>query len=219
MRAWVDAHPSELLVIWLSKHGNDCAVGDDAYPGVDTATKQAFWAQIAGDDGVFGGLLLDTASSSLNGTTYPELVARDHRIAMFASDFLEVRNDASHKDGLSEPRRVTNQPTVASDCRLPTADCLEFTGGDTTLATDGCGGMDNQLGFSSIGGEDLASMLSGCPGVVVVDEAAVGAAFSCLGGRKNVSLMWSKPIPSLHPSPSPSPNTNLNPGPNPNPAP
>ena len=88
-----------------------------------------------------------------------------------------------------------------------------------TIATDGCGGMDNQLGFSSIGGEDLASMLSGCPGVVVVDEAAVGAAFSCLGGRKNVSLMWSKPIPSLHPSPSPSPNTNLNPGPNPNPAP
>jgi hypothetical protein len=87
------------------------------------------------------------------------------------------------------------------------------------MAADTTVGDDPAMAVPSIGGEDLASMLSGCPGVVVVDEAAVGAAFSCLGGRKNVSLMWSKPIPSLHPSPSPSPNTNLNPGPNPNPAP
>ena len=34
--------------------------------------------------------------------------------------------------------------------------------------------------------ERLSRSLSGCPGVVVVDEVAVGAAFSCLGGRKHV---------------------------------
>ena len=47
------------------------------------------------------------------------------------------------------------------------------------VAAASTGGDDPAAAAASIGGEDLASMLSGCPGVVVVDEAAVGAAFSC----------------------------------------
>ena len=46
-------------------------------------------------------------------------------------------------------------------------------------ASTSTGGDDPAAAAASIGGEDLASMLSGCPGVVVVDEVAVGAAFSC----------------------------------------
>jgi hypothetical protein len=29
IRAWMDAHPSEVVVMWLSKHGNECATGQD----------------------------------------------------------------------------------------------------------------------------------------------------------------------------------------------
>ena len=29
IRAWMDAHPSEVVVMWLSKHGNTCATGQD----------------------------------------------------------------------------------------------------------------------------------------------------------------------------------------------
>ena len=42
--------------------------------------------------------------------------------------------------------------------------------------TSSTGGDDPAVAVASTGGDDLASMLSGCPGVVVVDEAAVGGA-------------------------------------------
>lgn len=29
IRAWMDQHPSEVVVMWLSKHGNECATGQD----------------------------------------------------------------------------------------------------------------------------------------------------------------------------------------------
>jgi hypothetical protein len=31
---------AEIVVFWLSKHGNNCATGDNQYPGVSNATKQ-----------------------------------------------------------------------------------------------------------------------------------------------------------------------------------
>ena len=33
LRAWVDAHPTEVVAIWLSRHGSTSAVGDDQFPG------------------------------------------------------------------------------------------------------------------------------------------------------------------------------------------
>ena len=29
----MDEHPSELLVLWMSKHGSECNTGQDQYPG------------------------------------------------------------------------------------------------------------------------------------------------------------------------------------------
>ena len=71
--------------------------------------------------------------------------------------------------------------------------------------TSSTGGDDPAVAVASTGGDDLASMLSGCPGVVVVDEAAVSAAFSCLAN------------PNPNPNPDPNPNPNPSPSPNPNP--
>lgn len=110
VRAWLDAHPSEVIVMWLSKHGSVCKSGNDQYPGVSKADKQNFWQQI---QDVFSGLLVDTSQSSLNSTPLSDLLARSHRVAVFAEDF------------------------------------QEFTGGSTTLATDGCK-VDNQLPMSSV---------------------------------------------------------------------
>ena len=46
VRAWLDAHPSEIITLWISKHGNECATGNEAYAGIKPSTKQAFWAQV-----------------------------------------------------------------------------------------------------------------------------------------------------------------------------
>jgi hypothetical protein len=37
----MDLHPSEIVVMWVSKHGDQNAVGDNAYPGVSAEDKQA----------------------------------------------------------------------------------------------------------------------------------------------------------------------------------
>jgi len=49
--------------------------------------KQAFWKKI---EQLFDGLLLDTTVSTLNKTTIAQLVERNHRVIIYASDYAEV---------------------------------------------------------------------------------------------------------------------------------
>jgi hypothetical protein len=42
---WMLAHPTELVVFWLSKHGSECATGQDAFPGVTIKNKQVCLAR------------------------------------------------------------------------------------------------------------------------------------------------------------------------------
>merc|ERR1719223_743124 len=46
VRAWMDAHPTEVIALWLSKHGSECKTGNDQYPGVSADTKQALFKEI-----------------------------------------------------------------------------------------------------------------------------------------------------------------------------
>ena len=32
-KTWLDQHPGEVVVIWISKHGDDCATGTKQWPG------------------------------------------------------------------------------------------------------------------------------------------------------------------------------------------
>jgi hypothetical protein len=91
VRSWLDAHPTELVVLWLSKHGSECAVGQDAFPGVSPATKQTFWRQI---ENLFAGLLFNSSVSSVNATSVPDLVARSHRAIFWVSDYEEFTGSA-----------------------------------------------------------------------------------------------------------------------------
>jgi len=86
VRSWMDVHPGELVVLWLSKHGSTCSVGQDAYPGVSPADKQAFWQEIVD---VFGSLMVDFSQAQLNTTTISELVDAGMRLAVYASDYDE----------------------------------------------------------------------------------------------------------------------------------
>merc|ERR1711959_427887 len=65
IKDWIVAHPTELVTLWISKHGSECATGNGAYPNVSIAEKQAFWARI---ETLFGDLLVDSTRSSLETT-------------------------------------------------------------------------------------------------------------------------------------------------------
>ena len=40
IRKWLDINDREIVVLWISKHGAECAVGDDQYPNTPVAEKQ-----------------------------------------------------------------------------------------------------------------------------------------------------------------------------------
>lgn len=92
IRNWLEEHPTEVVVVWLSKHGNDEAVGNDQFPSVTIKQKRAFWENITS---IFSGLLFDTKTSSIRDTPLRNLVARNHRLVIMASDYSEFTGNSS----------------------------------------------------------------------------------------------------------------------------
>lgn len=87
IRSWMDAHPTEVVVMWLSKHGNECATGQDQYPNVSVEQKQNFWHEILS---IFEGITVDFSQSNLNETSLKTLVERGHRAVFYVADFVEM---------------------------------------------------------------------------------------------------------------------------------
>jgi hypothetical protein len=42
----LDAHKEEVIVMWMSKHGSECAKGQAQYPGVPLDVKRAYWKDV-----------------------------------------------------------------------------------------------------------------------------------------------------------------------------
>ncbi len=92
IRAWLDSHPNEILVIWVSYHGGVCSVGQDQYPGVPVEAKKLMWTIF---ESTFAGQLFDTKLSQTNETTLNELISRNHRIIALFSDYSETTGNST----------------------------------------------------------------------------------------------------------------------------
>lgn len=90
VKVWMDNHPTEIVVIMVSKHGSPCASGNHAYPGISQAEKMKFWSDI---EGLFGSLLIDN-SSPVNTTAISEMVENGQRVLMYVSDYTEFTNSS-----------------------------------------------------------------------------------------------------------------------------
>ena len=93
VRQWLDDHPQEIVVIWLSKHGVPGATGEDQYPGASIEDKQRFWAEYCR---LFDGLLIDTTVSQFNSTPIGDLIGRSHRVVTFATDHKLMTNSSKY---------------------------------------------------------------------------------------------------------------------------
>lgn len=89
--AWIKAHPNEIVVFWLSRHGSEGAVGQQQYPGVSIPEKQKFWQDILS---IFEGLVFDLSVSSINSTSISTLLERRHRVLFIASDWEQFTNSS-----------------------------------------------------------------------------------------------------------------------------
>ena len=101
IRDWMVQHPTEVVVMWLSKHGSTCATGNDAYPNTSTAIKQAFWAKI---EALFQGMTLSGNDKSappvrVNETSVVDMVARNARAVFYVSDYVETTGSSAEALG------------------------------------------------------------------------------------------------------------------------
>lgn len=81
VRQWLDQHPSEIVVLWMSRHGSECDKGQ--YPKTSPQEQQKFFHQITK---VFEGMLVDSLKGSVNTTTVGTLIARGQRVLLYTSD-------------------------------------------------------------------------------------------------------------------------------------
>lgn len=86
IKNWMDKHPYEIVVLWLSKHGNTCSVGNDQYPNTPIEAKRLYWDKIVS---LFGSMITDFSVTKLNETSIDEMLSRNHRVVIFASDYEE----------------------------------------------------------------------------------------------------------------------------------
>jgi len=93
MREWMDEHQSEMVVIWMSKHGDQCAKGNDQFPGVSVPAKQAFWSVFTT---IFAGLLVDSSVHPYSSTPLNTLLANGQRLAVYASDWVELTSSSKY---------------------------------------------------------------------------------------------------------------------------
>jgi hypothetical protein len=91
IRAWMDRHPQEIVVLWLSKHGSTSDTGNAQYPGVSPGAKRVLWKHFLD---IFDGILLDTRESSIHETSVATLVERNHRFVVYASDYEEFTDQS-----------------------------------------------------------------------------------------------------------------------------
>ena len=92
IRDWIEEHDTEIVIIWISKHGNDNAEGQSQYPDVTIQEKQRYWNNITE---IFGGRLFDTTLSSLKDTPIKTLLERKHNVVILASDYAEFTSNST----------------------------------------------------------------------------------------------------------------------------
>lgn len=93
VRDWMEEHPQEVVVVWFSRHGSVSDRGESAYPNTPISAKLQFWRIV---EEIFDGVLIDTSVSDYRTTEIKELVARNHRLVPFVSDYEEFTDSSVH---------------------------------------------------------------------------------------------------------------------------
>lgn len=82
VRLWLDAHPTEVIVMWVSKHGSTCE--PNQYPTASVKQQREFWASM---QETFSGLLVNHTEMPVNETAVSSMVARNKRVVVYVSNW------------------------------------------------------------------------------------------------------------------------------------
>lgn len=158
VRAWMDKHPQEIVVMWLSKHGGTNDVGESQYPKTPVAAKQQYWTQI---QSLFTGVLTDFSVTKINETTVSDMILRNHRMVIYASDYEEFTSSSQFA---LDARLIDNQlgPSVDDEIAAQKWERERFANAAAIISADKA-----KQGFS------LVSLSTGVPAASTVMAATI----------------------------------------------
>jgi len=81
LRLWLDAHPLEIVVMSVTRHGDFCLNGPAQFPGCSQRDKDVLWQALVS---ALDGLLVDHSLSALNETSVQQLLSRGQRVVVCA---------------------------------------------------------------------------------------------------------------------------------------
>jgi hypothetical protein len=74
---------SKSVVMWLSKHGDACASGNDQYPNVSIPVKQAYWANL---EQLFQPMMVNVQANPMNVTPLGALIKSGQRLLVIGTN-------------------------------------------------------------------------------------------------------------------------------------
>ena len=79
---WLLAHPTEIVVLWISRHGNAC---NTVYPNVPIDVLEELWTQI---ESIFGNRMYRINDNLI----YNDLIKNGKQIIFYVSDYKNITN-------------------------------------------------------------------------------------------------------------------------------
>ena len=116
---WLQEHPDEVVVLWLSRHGNETETGNEQYPDVSANKKQEFYRQILH---TFGDFVVDHQVTPLDSTPLKDLVGSGKQVVLICSDWAEFTGRCSKA---LDAAQVIENHLPGSFCD-PVLESLEF---------------------------------------------------------------------------------------------
>jgi hypothetical protein len=88
-KIWLDQHPNEIVIFWISKHGSEC--GPQEYAAT-VSQRQAWWAEV---ESLFGEKLLNRVQTPINETSIGYLIDNTKsRVVMYVADYMNMTSES-----------------------------------------------------------------------------------------------------------------------------
>lgn len=84
IKNWMVRHPDEIVVMWLSRHGNTRAKGESQYPNVPVHVRQELWQRLTV---LFDGMLYNSKICNISTDSIEHLLNNNCRVVPFVSDY------------------------------------------------------------------------------------------------------------------------------------
>ncbi len=114
IKAWMDAHPREMLIIWFSWWGSENDVGQEQYEDVSMQQKQDQWSYIKSVFTNPDGSSMLMSNAQLQHTPIRTLLNEQKRIAVFMSDYSEFTG-GDGENAIDARESLLNEVQVQSD--------------------------------------------------------------------------------------------------------